>query len=117
MNFYKNIEINYNYEEWRFNRLKSVIDNLDQSLLNNLAELEDDKGILKVYYKDPFIITVLQRLWIKHLWYEENEDIVKFIKYIKRADSPPFCPYCSDLPKPKEDNDDQFKYIDFNTNI
>lgn len=96
MNFYKNIEINYNYEEWRFNRLKSVIDNLDQSLLNNLLKLEDDKGILKVYSSSS--LSNYQKLWINYIWKDNNEHIVKFIKI-------------------KEDNDDQFKYIDFNTNI
>jgi len=95
MTSYENIILSYNHEEWRLNRLKSVIDNLDQSLLNNLAELEDDKGILKVYSSSS--LSNYQKLWINYIWKDNNEHIVKFIKL-------------------KEDND-EFKYIDFNTNI
>lgn len=111
MTTYKNIELSYNYEEWRLNRLKSVIDFLDQpfdlneiSILNKIKKLEDDKGILKVYYNDPIIITILQRLWIKHIWTEENEHIVKFIRE-------------KNVKSNEMSKDDELKYIDFNTNI
>jgi len=111
MTTYKNIILSYNDEKWRLNRLKSVIDYLDEDpnknytditqTLDKIDEIEDDKGILNIYY--GIRLTTYEKLYIKHIWHEENENIVKFIKYIEKIDSPTFCPHCSELPKPKDD--------------
>jgi hypothetical protein len=54
MTSYENIILSYNHEQWRLNRLKCVVDliTLDFEFppLQKIAELEDDKGILNVYY-------------------------------------------------------------------
>ena len=109
MTTYKDIILIYNDEQWRLNRLKSVIDFLDEApkpkettTLEKIAELEDDKGILNVYSLSR--LSDYEKLWIKWIWQDNNEHIVKFIKYIERIDSPTFCPHCSQPPQ-KEDEE------------
>jgi hypothetical protein len=117
METYKDIILSYNDEEWRLNRLKLVIDFLNEiPPLRKIAELEDDKGILNVYYETR--LSTYEKLWIKWIWQEENEHIVKFIKYIERIDSPTFCPHCSQPPQ-KEDEEikEYLNYLNYNNNI
>jgi hypothetical protein len=116
MTSYKDIILNYNDDDWRQNRLKSVIDFLDESTLKKIEELEDDKGILNVYYR--IRLTTYEKLYIKHIWQEENEHIVKFIKYIEKVESPTFCPHCSKEPQIEDEEIKQyFNYLNFNNNI
>jgi hypothetical protein len=111
MTTYKDIILTYNDEEWRLNRLKLLIDFLNEiPPLRKIAELEDDKGILNVYYYTR--LSDYEKLWIKHIWQEENEHIVKFIK-VKE-----FCPHCSQPPQ-KEDEEikEYLNYLNYNNNI
>jgi hypothetical protein len=114
METYKDIILSYNDEEWRLNRLKLVIDFITFGCeippLRKIAQLEDDKGILNVYYYTR--LSDYEKLWIKHIWQEENEHIVKFIK-VKE-----FCPHCSQPPQ-KEDEEikEYLNYLNYNNNI
>jgi transposase-like protein len=126
METYKDIILSYNDEEWRLNRLKSLIDFLDEDpqkkypditqTLDKIDEIEDDKGILNIYY--GIRLTTYEKLYIKHIWQEENEHIVKFIKYIEKVESPTFCPHCSQPPQ-KEDEEikEYLNYLNYNNNI
>jgi hypothetical protein len=115
METYKDIILSYNDEEWRLNRLKLLIDFLNEiPPLRKIAELEDDKGILNVYCYTR--LSDYEKLWIKHIWQEENEHIVKFIK-VKE-----FCPHCSQPPQKEDDNlrleiNEYLNYLNFNNNI
>jgi len=104
MTTYKDIILSYNDEEWRLNRLKSVVDFLEDDpdkkydyitpTLDKIFELEDDKGILNVYYETR--LSTYEKLWFKWIWQDNNENIVIFKKYI--------CPHCSQPPQ-KEDEE------------
>jgi len=123
METYKDIILSYNDEQWRLNRLKSLIDFLDEApkpkettTLKKIAELEDDKGILNVYSLSR--LSDYEKLWIKWIWQDNDEHIVKFIKYIQKVESPTFCPYCSQPPQ-KEDEEikEYLNYLNYNNNI
>ncbi len=118
MTTYKDIILTYNDEQWRLNRLKSVIDFItfgceapkpkETTTLEKIAELEDDKGILNIYYETR--LSDYEKLWIKWIWQDNNEHIVKFKKYI--------CPHCSQPPQ-KEDEEikEYLNYLNYNNNI
>jgi hypothetical protein len=118
MTTYKDIILTYNDEQWRLNRLKSVIDFLDEDpqkkypditqTLDKIAELEDDKGILNVYSLSR--LSDYEKLWFKWIWQDNNEHIVKFKKYI--------CSHCSNPPQ-KEDEEikEYLNYLNYNNNI
>jgi len=108
MTTYKNIILSYNDEEWRLNRLKSVIDFLDITpTLDKIFELEDDKGILNVYYETR--LSDYEKLWFKWIWQDNNENIVKFKKYI--------CPHCSKLPQKEDEEIKEYLNYLYNDNI
>lgn len=122
---YKDIKLFFNDESWRYDRLKSVVDFLEDKphiledetpTIEKIVELEDDKGTLKIY-----IIARLsdyEKFWIKWIWEDNNEKKVKFIKYIKRAPSPTFCPHCSKEPQIEDEEIKQyFNYLNYNNNI
>lgn len=124
MNLYKDIVIDYNYEQWRRNRLESVIDFLDNNkflpdetpTIQKISELEDDNGILKVYFNSR--LSDYEKLNIKWIWHDNNELFVKFIKYIQRLESPTFCPYCTKAPQIEDQEiNDYLNYLNFNNNI
>lgn len=117
---YKDIKLIFNDELWRYNRLKSVIDYFDESIKNKTAKLEDDKGTLKIYLLEQ--LSDYEKFWIKWIWEDNYEKKVKYIKYIKRASSPTFCPHCTKPPQIEDDNlrleiEQYFNYLNFNNNI
>lgn len=123
MNLYKDIVIDYNHEQWRRNRLESVIDFLDNNnflpdetpTLKKIIKLEDDKGILNIYYESSLRLSNYEKLYIKRIWQEENENIVKFIKYNNNST---FCPHCTKAPQIEDEEIKQyFNYLNFNNNI
>jgi hypothetical protein len=119
MTTYKDIILSYNDEEWRLNRLKSVIDFITFGYeippLEKIAELKDDKGILNVYYETR--LSTYEKLWFKWIWQEENENIVKFIKYIEKVESPTFCPHCSQPPQKEDEEVKEYLNYLYNDNI
>ena len=109
MTTYKDIILSYNDEEWRLNRLKSVIDFffLEEApkyinILHKIYKLEDDKGILNIYY--TIKLTDYEKICIKYIWHEENEHIVNYIHINDKINK--YCQYCKfpdliELPKQK----------------
>jgi hypothetical protein len=111
MTTYKDIILSYNDEEWRLNRLKSVIDFITFGYeippLEKIAELEDDKGILNVYYETR--LSTYEKLWFKWIWQDNNENIVIFKKYI--------CPHCSQPPQKEDEEVKEYLNYLYNDNI
>lgn len=78
---YNKILINYNDESFRLTRIKSLIDNLllyiPEENLNNIIEIEDNKGTLIIYW--VMIPTKYEEQLINKFWKEQNETYTKHI--------------------------------------